>query len=59
LGYEITRDYTRSTISIRMSKKIEEMYVKFGKQFNRRVDIPMPCDGYILKEEEFEELSED
>jgi hypothetical protein len=58
LGMGLERCYKTKTICVRMTDKIDEVYKKFDVNFTRRVDIPMPTSGYIVKEEEFEKLSE-
>jgi hypothetical protein len=56
LGLELSRDRERRIICVRMTQKIEEMYKKFEINFNRKVDIPMPTSGYIIKDEQVESM---
>eukprot|EP01034_Spumella_vulgaris_P022931 gene22931-29109_t len=59
LGLEIERDFERNIICIRLSKKITELYEKFHLNFSKKIDIPMPTTGYIVKEEQYGTLHAD
>ena len=59
LGMELTRDYERKVICVRMTGKIDEAYKKFVGTYNRKVSIPMPTAGYIIKDEQYEQLPEE
>ncbi len=59
LGMELERNFALNTISIKMSKRIEEMYKKFNVQYNRKIEVPMPTSGYIIKDDQFEAISAD
>jgi hypothetical protein len=58
LGMELSRDYSRSIICVRMTKKIEEVFAKYCVPSSRKVSIPMPTSGYIIKDDQYEQLPE-
>ena len=53
---EITRDREKRTVCIKMTGKIDEMSQKFAEDFTRKVDVPMPTSGFVIKEERFDVL---
>jgi len=57
LGLHLTRDYERKTISVTMPDRITEMYEKYNVNITREIDVPMPTSGYIIKDEQFENVS--
>jgi hypothetical protein len=59
LGLELERDFDRHTICIRMSGKIGELYDKYKLNYSRRINIPMPMSGYIVKDDQYVSLSKE
>jgi hypothetical protein len=59
LGLELERHRERRIICVRMTKKITEIYKKFEINFTRKVCIPMPTSGYVIKDSQFESMSPD
>ena len=57
LGLQLSRDILRKIICVRMTDKIAEIYAKFDVVFTRKIEIPMPTSGYIIKDEQFEKLN--
>ena len=56
LGMEISRNYEKKVISVKMQKKIEELCNKFDICKLKKKETPMPTSGYIVKEHEFDDL---
>ncbi len=60
LGMQLTRNKEKKVIEVTMKDKIEEVCMKWDIQnTERKRKVPMPSRGYIVREEEFEELSEE
>jgi hypothetical protein len=59
LGMTLTRDRTKKIILIKLDTKISELGEKYELK-NRRVRYqPMPRDGYLVNEYEFDDISEE
>ena len=58
LGVEIQRDFDRRIILIRVEKKIKELVFKFPEVKGRNRNVPMPKSGFLVRDWEFDELSE-
>jgi hypothetical protein len=61
LGLELTRDRLRRIIKITMVDKITEVYENFvkGTIHDKDRNIPLPKDQYIIKDSDFELISEE
>ena len=58
LGMELERDRSRKTILIRLTSKIEELSVKYPHASRKVRNVPMPVNGYLVRDYELEGLSE-
>jgi hypothetical protein len=59
LGMELKRDFDRKIILVTMTKKIEELAAKYPDACKKRRSVPMPTNGYLVRDYELEEeLSE-
>jgi hypothetical protein len=58
LGMELERDRSRKTILIRLTSKIEELSVKYPHASRKVRNVPMPVNGYLIRDYELEGLSE-
>ena len=59
LGMELSRNYEKKIISVKMQSKIEELCNKFDICKLKKKETPMPTSGYIVKEHEFDVLGGD
>jgi hypothetical protein len=55
---EIKRNRESRTILITMMKKIQELEEKYPEAIQKKRLEPMPVSGYIVREKDYEELSE-
>jgi hypothetical protein len=60
LGLELSRDHVRRIIKITIADKITEVYNNFvkGTIHEKERNIPLPKDQYIIKDSDFELLSD-
>jgi hypothetical protein len=58
LGLKLRRDRAKRIICVSMEDKISELAVKYACVEGRAVYIPMPTNGFIIKDDEFELLGE-
>jgi hypothetical protein len=57
LGMEITRDYDKHIIMIRVQSKINDLINRFPAATRKRRNVPMPTSGYVVRDHEIEALS--
>ena len=55
---EIERDRSRRMILIRLTSKIVELSIKYPHTSRKVRNIPMPVNGYLVRDYELEGLSE-
>jgi hypothetical protein len=58
LGLELSRDRDRRIIMITMIAKIEELAAKHSHAIRKKRNVPMPVNGYIVRDHEIEALSD-
>ena len=58
LGMELERDRSRKIILIRLTSKIEELNTKYPHATRKIRNVPMPVNGYLVRDYELEGLSE-
>ena len=58
LGMEIERDRSRRIILIRLTGKIEELNTKYPHATRKVRNVPMPVNGYLVRDYELDGLSE-
>ena len=58
LGMEIERDRSRKIILIRLLGKIEELNTKYPHATRKVRHVPMPVNGYLVRDYELDGLSE-
>jgi hypothetical protein len=57
LGMEIRRDFEKKIMLITMTKKIDEVCTKFDIHKERIRHTPMPNQGYLITDSDFEQIS--
>jgi len=58
LGLELSRDRDRRIIKITMIAKIEELAEKHSHATRKKRNVPMPVNGYVVRDHEIEALSD-
>ena len=58
LGLELSRDRVRKIIKITMTAKIQELADKYNHAVRKKRNVPMPINGYIVRDHEIEAMSD-